>query len=476
MVEAGDALVAVRVAQHDADIDVDAESVEHLEDGARRTGRPPGRRLVGHRLAMMAGVPGGLHFGALFSPVPGHLHPFGAIVRELQRRGHRVTALNIEDVRAKCEAEGLEFLPVGEDTMPPGSWAQYWTPIATSTGLAAIRATARAHRRITRAMCEGTPPAHEKLGFDGLLVDQIQFQGKVIADHLGLPFVTVIPFIPLHRDAEGERPPPFLPLGPAEGRWHRRLVNRLGFAVLDVLARPVMRESNAFARRWGTRRLRRADDSYSSLLQIAQCPAGLDFAGPGRGPVSYVGSLLDDERTPTPFPFERLDPDRPLVYVSLGTLHTQRPEIYRTMLDALDQLPVQGVVSLGHWLDERVAAIRSDRHIVVPFVPQTEIIRRASVVVTHAGMNTVVDALAAGKPMVMLPITNDQPAVAKRVELAGAGIRVPLRRLRADRLRDAIKDVLESPSYRAQAEALRDEIAQAGGVRRAADLIEAALG
>ena len=424
---------------------------------------------------MMAGVPGGLHFGALFSPVPGHLHPFGAIARELQRRGHRVTALNIEDVRDKCEAEGLEFVAVGEDTMPPGSWAKYWTPIATSTGLAAIRATARAHRRITRAMCEGTPRAHEKLGFDGLLVDQIQFQGKVIADHLRLPFATVIPFIPLHRDAEGERPPPFLPLGPAGGRRSLRLVNRLGFALLEVLARPVMRESNEFARRWGTPPLRRTADSFSSLLQITQCPAALDFASDGDGPVEHVGSLLDDARAPVPFPFERLDPHRPIVYVSLGTLQTQRPEIYRTMLDALDQLPVQGVVSLGHWLDERQAAIRSDRHIVVPFVPQTEIVRRASVVVTHAGMNTVIDALAAGTPMVMLPITNDQPAVAKRVELAGAGIRVPLRRLRPDRLRDAVRTVLEDPRYRARAEAIRDEIARAGGVHRAADLIEEAF-
>jgi zeaxanthin glucosyltransferase len=416
-----------------------------------------------------------LHFGALFSPVPGHLHPIAVLARELQRRGHRVTALNIADVEDACKGQGFDFHAVGTDVMPLGSWERYWTPIATSAGLGAIRATARAHRMITRAMCEGTPVAHATTPFDGLLVDQIQFQGKVIADHLGLPFVTIAPFIPMHRDVDSERPPPYLPFDRAHGRRHRRLANRLGYEVLEVLARPVMKETNEFARRWGVATLRRVADSFSPLLQVTQCPAALDFQD-GESGVAYVGNLLDDARPAVDFPYERLDPDRPLVYVSLGTLQNQRPEIYQSLVDALDELPVQGVVSLGRWRDEGEAPIvRSSRHVVVPFAPQKELLERASAVVTHAGMNTVIEALTAGVPLVMVPITNDQPAVAKRVELQGAGIRVSRSKLKGDALRTALRAVLDQPSYRAAASKLQASIRDGGGVTRAADLVEAAF-
>jgi MGT family glycosyltransferase len=281
----------------------------------------------------------------------------------------------------------------------------------------------------------------------------------------------------MHRDPSGERPPPFLPFDQAGGRRTMRLVNRLGYAVLELLARPVMKETNAFARRWGQPEVKRVADTFSPTLQLTQCPPALDFVDPitTTTRVHYVGSLLDAERPAVAFPYERLDATRPLVYVSLGTLQNQRPEIYRAVLDALDQLPVQGVISLGRWRGGGEPPVRSERHLVVDYAPQQALIARAAVVVTHAGMNTTIEALSAGVPMVLVPITNDQPAVAKRVELLGAGLRVPLAKLDAARLRTAIATVLDDPAYRAAARSQRDSIKAAGGVGRAADLIEGAL-
>jgi MGT family glycosyltransferase len=397
--------------------------------------------------------------------------------RELSRRGHQLVALNIPDIGPACEEQDLAFRAVGGDVMPPGSWEEYWTPIATSTGLRAIRATARAHRMVTRAMCSGVPEAHREQPFDALLIDQIQFQGRTIADHLGVPFVTLAPFIPMHRDPSGNRPPPFLPFDQARGRRTLRLVNRLGYEVLELLARPVMKETNEFARRWGQPEVKRVADTFSPTLQMTQCPPALDFVDPATTTtrVHYVGSLLDADRPSVAFPYDRLDASRPLVYVSLGTLQNQRPEIYRAVLDALDQLPVQGVISLGRWRGGGEPPVRSERHVVVDYAPQQELIARAAVVVTHAGMNTTIEALAAGAPLVLVPITNDQPAVAKRVELLGAGVRVPLAKLNAARLRQAIATVLDDPAHRAAAQAQQAGIESAGGVRRAADLIEESL-
>ncbi|HEU5150554.1 MAG TPA: glycosyltransferase [Iamia sp.] len=449
--------------------------------------RPAGGQPSGPAARPARRQPGGpatrpLHLGALFSPVPGHLHPFAVLGRELARRGHTLTALNIPDVGPACEAQGMPFRAVGSDVVPVGSWERLWTPIAEATGLGAIRATAAAHRQVTRAMCAGIPAVHEELGFDGLLVDEIQFQGRTIADHLGIPFATLAPFIPTVRTPGSDAPPPFLPFDRAGANPAKRLLNRAGYGVLEVLARPVMQETNEFARRWGLAPVRSVSDTVSSLLHMTQAPASLAFAdpcadppAPGERGIHHLGSLLDDERPSVPFPWARLD-GCPLVYVSLGTLQNQRPEIYATILDALDRLPVQGVVSLGRWRGGEAPPVRSDRHVVVDFAPQQEVIARAAAVVTHAGMNTTIEALAAGVPLVAVPITNDQPAVAKRVELEGAGVRVPLSRLRADRLEAALRTVLDDPALRAGARRLQGEIRAAGGVTRAADLVEQAFG
>ena len=91
---------------------------------------------------------------------------------------------------------------------------------------------------------------------------------------------------------------------------------------------------------------------------------------------------------------------------------------------------------------------------------------------THAGLNTVLDSLSSGVPLVTVPITYEQPAIARRVEWCGAGRVVPFSKLNRDRLRSAVREVLENPSYKANAARVRDSIQQSGGVRRAADLIE----
>jgi len=109
---------------------------------------------------------------------------------------------------------------------------------------------------------------------------------------------------------------------------------------------------------------------------------------------------------------------------------------------------------------------------VVPFAPHQRLIERSQLVITHAGMNTVLTALSCAKPLVTIPITNEQPGIAARVERSGAGRRLGLKQLNPSSLRQMIREVLEQPSYRARAQALQEEIARAGGVRRAAEIAE----
>jgi zeaxanthin glucosyltransferase len=103
-----------------------------------------------------------------------------------------------------------------------------------------------------------------------------------------------------------------------------------------------------------------------------------------------------------------------------------------------------------------------------------DLLARASLTITHAGLNTVLDSMTNGVPVVAVPITYEQPAIARRVEWAGAGETIALNRLTPERLRRAARAVLETPRYRAAAQKLSESIRNAGGTARAADIVEQA--
>jgi UDP:flavonoid glycosyltransferase YjiC (YdhE family) len=96
-------------------------------------------------------------------------------------------------------------------------------------------------------------------------------------------------------------------------------------------------------------------------------------------------------------------------------------------------------------------------------------------VVCHGGQNTVCEALAHGLPLVVTPIHDDQPLIARQVTAAGAGVELRIEQLRAPELRDAVLAVLDEPAYRAAAGVIRDSFAAAGGATTAADRLEMLL-
>jgi UDP:flavonoid glycosyltransferase YjiC (YdhE family) len=113
--------------------------------------------------------------------------------------------------------------------------------------------------------------------------------------------------------------------------------------------------------------------------------------------------------------------------------------------------------------------------IVVSYAPQTALLQRASMVITHCGLNTTLETLTYGLPMVGIPITNDQPGVATRVEHLGAGIKIPVKQLTVDRLRAAIQKIQSDPEFGERARYYANEIGQLEGPYNAAGTIEAAF-
>jgi MGT family glycosyltransferase len=165
-----------------------------------------------------------------------------------------------------------------------------------------------------------------------------------------------------------------------------------------------------------------------------------------------------------------------LVYGSLGTLQNSRAPIFRCFAEACRDLDVQLVLSHGGGLTKAEEETMPGRPLVVSYAPQFDLLARASLTLTHAGLNTVLDSLANGVPVAAVPITYEQPAIARRVEWARAGRAIPLSRLEPVRLRAVIREILADGEYRAAVRRIADATRAAGGVVKAADIIEASLG
>ena len=137
-------------------------------------------------------------------------------------------------------------------------------------------------------------------------------------------------------------------------------------------------------------------------------------------------------------------------------------------------MEAQLVISLGG-RDANPEMELAGSPLVVKYAPQLEILARASVTITHAGLNTVMQSLMFGVPLVAMPITHDQPAIAARVQRSGAGEMIAIRDLTPQRLRASLDLVMSDPTYRMRAKEISASIQTAGGVERAVAIVEEVL-
>jgi MGT family glycosyltransferase len=399
-----------------------------------------------------------------------------ALARRLQQRGHSVVIFGVADTEARIRAAGIEFSLIGQEDYPPGTLERLDRRFSELKGLAVFRFTLEHIRSTTNMVLRDGPAAVRRAQVEALLVDEADCGGNV-ADYLGLPFISIAIIPPMIWD--NQLPPYCFGWRAGKGVGQERLKrvrNEIAMRALAGLASPLFRVVNQYRTAWGIEPLKQWTDALSTVAQIAQLPAELEFEIEHRHPLlHYTGPFIDGEqRSKVDFEWDRLD-GRPLVYASLGTLQNGSKKVFRTIAEACASLPVQLVLSLGGGIDpDQLGVLRGDP-LVVRYAPQLELVKRAAVVITHAGINTTLEALSEGVPLVCIPIGNDQPGVASRVAMRGAGVVLPWHRLHTKRLRTAVRAVLEDASYRCAAQRLQASILRIDGLNQAADIIEDVL-
>jgi MGT family glycosyltransferase len=176
------------------------------------------------------------------------------------------------------------------------------------------------------------------------------------------------------------------------------------------------------------------------------------FHGPPPPNVRYVGPVLDD---PTWAEDTSWTPPRgpnPLVLVAMSSTYQDQIASLQRVIDALGTLPVQAVVTTGPALDSSALHARANVTIVRS-APHRQVLQHAALVVTHGGHGTVIKALAAGVPMVVLPHGRDQADTAARVDARGAGLALK-RSAGSAAIADAVRRILRDDSYRIAARRL----------------------
>lgn len=170
---------------------------------------------------------------------------------------------------------------------------------------------------------------------------------------------------------------------------------------------------------------------------------------------------------------------RPLVYVTFGSVAPNGPyfpDLYRAAIDAISQLSVRALVTIGKDRDPADLRPMSATVHVERWVPQQDVMPYADAMVCHGGSGTVTMGLAAGVPMVVLPLFADQPWNAERVAALGAGIALEGGAEAADGITNAVRRVLAEPSFRAIAGRVATEMQALPTVDTAVGVVRDLLG
>jgi MGT family glycosyltransferase len=376
-------------------------------------------------------------------PLSGHIFPTVAVGQELIDRGHLVAWAGHAETLGTLLPSGTRLFPVAAD-FGGLSLMQVRQRSLGLRGAAAFRFLWRDFLvPLATSMLPGVTAAVDEFTPDVLIVDQQALAGALVARQRGLPWAT-------SATTSGELIDQYAAT-PKIGEWARQHIANLqhGQGVSDPVD------------------LRFSDQLVLAFTTTALVGSIYNFPGH----YVFVGPAIGRRTGGEGFPWDWLNPDRERILVSLGTINPAAGQrFFATAVAAIEPLAdrLQAILVAPPHL----VSSPPDHVLVRQFIPQLSLLPHLHAVVSHAGHNTVCEALAHGLPLVVAPIRDDQPVIAQQVVTAGAGIRVHFSRVGASELREAITALLDDPRYRNAAQLVQTSFSSAGGAATAADHLE----
>ena len=423
-----------------------------------------------------------MHIAFVIPPFHGHLNPGSTLAGAVKRLGHRVTLITSLPGQKYAEREGLEFYGLFEKEVEELEAMN--KVLATKSGFKAYQITLGIMRRQCQLLLRDLPVALDKLKLDALLIDEILYwPASAAADIKQVPYGTIANAMTIMHWRDG---PPCITTWHHSTSWWAQWRNQLVLWAQDVLMPPTRILVNEWLEDQGQPTIADGALRTGGIIQLAQQPAFFEF--PKSNQVLpkhffYTSPWHQSSRDASvSFPFEKLNTNKKIIYASLGTVQNKLQVVYQNICKACAGLDdVQLVVALGKdgaSLELNEKEIPEDC-IIVGFAPQLQVLRKASMVISHCGMNTCSEAMACGLPALAIPVANDQPGVATRWKSLGAAILIDLPKdADSERIRKSILELLsETSSYKQAAKQLQERLVnESPTLEQTAGLIEIAFG
>jgi rhamnosyltransferase subunit B len=408
----------------------------------------------------------------LLAPVGSHgdVHPFCGIGAELARRGHAVTVFTNGHFEPLVRRVGLGFVAVGTDQefRDVMEDPELWHPT-------------RGWRKVFASTIEHILPLqYEALkarfvpGETVVVAATLALGARVLQDETGVPTATIHLQPSVIRSAHA---PPKLPGAPIP-RWAPRWMTRLMFAAADrlVIDPVVAPPLNAFR---ATRGLPPVDKVTSDWWHSPDLAIGLfpDWFAPPQpdwpAQMRVTGFPLFDEQGLEPMPPELLtflDAADPPVAFTPGSAMSQGRPFFEAAAGACARLGRRGLLLTRH--PQNLPASLPPGVIHVPYAPFSELLPRCAALVHHGGIGTTAQALAAGVPQLVMPMSHDQPDNADRVKRLGVGDWIGVRAFRPAAVARKLRGLISSTNVAARCRAVAGRFAGARAIADTCDLIE----
>ena len=384
----------------------------------------------------------------------GHIFPTFGLAKKLLARGHRIYYLGLADVEDAIRKQGFEFRRIMEDVTP----TRLMTKLrAQSNNKEMDRQT---QDRYLEALVRGEAidDLMQELKPDVALMSCHQYTEAIVVRYrYNVPVV----LLNTHLMAEPRT------------RACQNVVDHLVDVpcmvdLIDLLLSAKVEIKN-FA------------DVAALVLQMPELafyPKAYELPGVEHDPLFiHVGHEVDLDRYEEPFDWGQLRADRPLIYCSFGSQLDRKSEIsrhvIRTIINAAAQRPDwQFVVSLGAKLNPKEFEPAPPHVILIHWAPQLQMLSRASVIITHAGLGGVKESILHGVPMLAFPLMRDQFDSANRIAHHGLGLRGDIERIGPEDLSSMLDQLIADKSFSERVRAMRDEFERAEALNLSVTVIE----
>ena len=379
----------------------------------------------------------------LCMPAHGHLNPTLAVAQELVARGEEVIYYLPESFRATIEATGATFRGY---EMSGGNFAASWNKNISFLALfpAILSLSRRLMPQILTWLDDDRP--------DYIFYENMSIWARIAMSKLHIPGIRFSPtYVSFKQSSQGEM----------QG------LQKIKAAMVEIAGDlrdlcndygiPVIEPQELF--------------THNDQLNIVFLPRLFQPDGEAFDErFVFVGPSISPRHDATNFPLHQLKLGK-VLYISLGTVFNNQAEFFNRCFAAFKDQPWQVVLSRGTRLDESALDPIPENFLVAPFVPQLAVLERAQIFVTHGGMNSTMESLYYGVPMVAVPQMPEQAMTARRVQELGLGIALSPEQLSSELLRDSVIRVAQDPSYRERVQEMQKAVHEAGGYKQAADAI-----